>query len=85
MWAGLYPKHLEVHDILQFPFMDPPSKDALVQSLETLLALGAVDADLRITPRGGCGRGRGDGSTHDPRPFAYDALQTPFWQGLVCH
>nr|WMV69937.1 ATP-dependent RNA helicase DHX8 [Euglena gracilis]BDX17153.1 ATP-dependent RNA helicase PRP22C [Euglena gracilis] len=48
----LHLKHLEVHDILQFPFMDPPSKDALVQSLETLLALGAVDADLRITPLG---------------------------------
>eukprot|EP00668_Euglena_longa_P014547 GGOE01018537.1.p1 GENE.GGOE01018537.1~~GGOE01018537.1.p1 ORF type:complete len:689 (-),score=223.50 GGOE01018537.1:334-2400(-) len=48
----LHLKYLEVHDILQFPFMDPPSKDALVQSLETLLALGAVDSDLHITPLG---------------------------------
>jgi len=48
----LHLKHLGIDDILGFPFMDPPSKPAVVQSLESLLLLGALDETLAITPAG---------------------------------
>eukprot|EP00996_Jenningsia_fusiforme_P004019 NODE_481_length_2198_cov_28.596091_g443_i0.p1 GENE.NODE_481_length_2198_cov_28.596091_g443_i0~~NODE_481_length_2198_cov_28.596091_g443_i0.p1 ORF type:complete len:699 (-),score=159.35 NODE_481_length_2198_cov_28.596091_g443_i0:53-2149(-) len=50
----LYLKSLGIGDIVSFPFMDAPSRDAIVQSLEQLLVLGALDSNLDITPLGRC-------------------------------
>lgn len=45
---------LGLNNILSFDFMDPPSKEALVDALEQLYLLGAVHEDdgLRLTPLG---------------------------------
>lgn len=39
----LYLKLLGIHDILDFDYMDPPDEDALVDALEQLVQLGAID------------------------------------------
>jgi HrpA-like RNA helicase len=41
-----------VDDVLGFPYIDPPARDALVRALEELYALGALDDGGRITPVG---------------------------------
>lgn len=45
---------LGLNDILSFDFMDPPSKEALVDALEQLYLLGAVQQEggLQLTPLG---------------------------------
>ena len=45
---------LGLNNILNFDFMDPPSKDAMVDALEQLYLLGAVQQEegLQLTPLG---------------------------------
>ncbi|KAL6757999.1 DEAH-box nuclear pre-mRNA splicing factor [Haematococcus lacustris] len=51
--AVLYLKSLRLQlDVLDFQFLDPPSRDALEDALRTLHLLDAVDADGAVTPLG---------------------------------
>jgi ATP-dependent RNA helicase DHX8/PRP22 len=45
-------KAMGVDDILSFPFIDPPPREALVRSLELLYALGALGGDGRLNAVG---------------------------------
>ena len=45
-------KAMGVDDILSFPFIDPPPREALVRSLELLYALGALGSDGRLNTLG---------------------------------
>jgi len=45
-------KAMGVDDILSFPFIDPPPREALVRSLELLYALGALDDDGKLNAAG---------------------------------
>ena len=45
-------KAMGVDDILSFPFIDPPPREALVRSLELLYALGALGGDGRLNTLG---------------------------------
>ena len=45
-------KAMGVDDILSFPFIDPPPREALVRSLELLYALGALGGDGRLNAMG---------------------------------
>ena len=45
-------KAMNVDDILSFPFIDPPPREALVRSLELLYALGALGGDGRLSAAG---------------------------------
>ncbi|TYZ60950.1 hypothetical protein PybrP1_008691 [[Pythium] brassicae (nom. inval.)] len=45
-------KLLGVHDVLGFPYFDPPDADALLDALEQLLVLGALDARGATTTLG---------------------------------
>ena len=45
-------KAMGVDDILSFPFIDPPPREALVRSLELLYALGALGGDGRLSAAG---------------------------------
>ena len=45
-------KAMNVDDILSFPFIDPPPREALVRSLELLYALGALGGDGRLNTLG---------------------------------
>ena len=48
----LYLKCLGIHDILSFPFLDPPMEASLLDALCLLHYLEALDEDGRITPLG---------------------------------
>ena len=41
-----------VPDVLEFDYMDPPSRDALVAALELLHDLDAIDKAMRLTDGG---------------------------------
>lgn len=43
---------MKVDDILAFPFIDPPPKEALLRSLELLYSLGALDDDGQLNDTG---------------------------------
>ena len=45
-------KALGIDDILNFDFMDPPPKAALLRSLQLLVALDALDAQGKLTETG---------------------------------
>lgn len=45
-------KSLGVSNVLEFDFMDMPSMDSISHALETLYALGAMDAKTNLTPLG---------------------------------
>eukprot|EP00178_Gracilaria_changii_P010932 TRINITY_DN315_c0_g1_i1.p1 TRINITY_DN315_c0_g1~~TRINITY_DN315_c0_g1_i1.p1 ORF type:complete len:982 (-),score=184.27 TRINITY_DN315_c0_g1_i1:766-3711(-) len=45
-------KTLGVHDILEFPFLDPPPKENVLKSMLGLWLLGALDADGNLTRLG---------------------------------
>lgn len=45
-------KSLGIHDLIHFDFMDPPSPDALIRSLELLYALGALNKSGQLTMLG---------------------------------
>lgn len=45
-------KAMKVDNILDFPFIDPPPKEALVRSLELLYALGALDKKGNLNASG---------------------------------
>lgn len=45
-------KAMGVNDLLNFDFMDPPPPHAMVQALETLFKLGALDAEGLLTRMG---------------------------------
>ncbi|KAH3677008.1 hypothetical protein WICMUC_001914 [Wickerhamomyces mucosus] len=45
-------KAIGINDLLNFEFMDPPSKESIMLSLNDLYFLGAVDQDSRITKIG---------------------------------
>jgi HrpA-like RNA helicase len=45
-------KAMGVDDVLSFPFIDAPPKEALVRSLELLFALGALGKDGKLTSVG---------------------------------
>ena len=43
---------MQVDDILSFPFIDPPPKEALLRSLELLYSLDALDDDGKLNDVG---------------------------------
>jgi len=43
---------MQVDDVLSFPFIDAPPKDALLRSLELLYSLGALEDDGRLNDVG---------------------------------
>lgn len=43
---------MNVNDILSFPFIDPPPKEALLRSLELLYALDALDDEGKLNDVG---------------------------------
>ncbi|RLV91778.1 Pre-mRNA-splicing factor ATP-dependent RNA helicase-like protein cdc28 [Spathaspora sp. JA1] len=43
---------LGINDLLKFPFMDPPSKQSIIKSLELLYALGALNSKGKLTKTG---------------------------------
>ena len=45
-------KALGVHDVLAFPFLDPPAPSAVAAGLKQLFLLGAITLDGAITPDG---------------------------------
>ena len=45
-------KAMGIHDLISFPFMDPPPQDTLVMSMESLYALGALDDEGLLTKLG---------------------------------
>ncbi|KAG5668677.1 hypothetical protein PVAND_016608 [Polypedilum vanderplanki] len=48
----LHLKSIGVRDILNFDFMDPPSRDFLIAALKELYLLEALDSDEKVTPMG---------------------------------
>ena len=45
-------KAIGINDVIQFEFMDPPSKNSMMTSLEDLYMLEALDDDGELTPLG---------------------------------
>lgn len=43
---------LEIHDIVNFDFLDPPSPETVMRALEVLNYLGAMDEEGHLTPLG---------------------------------
>src|SRR5262249_22019987 len=50
--AVLQLKSLEVEDVLSFAWLEPPTKEALDQSIKTLQLIGALDAHSHLTQVG---------------------------------
>lgn len=48
----LYLKLLGIHDVLGFPYLDPPDEDAILDALKQLFILGALDEKGQATPLG---------------------------------
>lgn len=48
----LYLKLLGIHDVLGFPYLDPPDEDAILDALKQLFILGALDEQGASTPLG---------------------------------
>lgn len=48
----LYLKLLGIHDVLGFPYLDPPDKESILDSLKQLYMVGALDATGHATPLG---------------------------------
>lgn len=48
----LYLKLLGIHDVLGFPYLDPPDEESILDSLKQLYMVGALDASGLATPLG---------------------------------
>lgn len=48
----LYLKLLGIHDVLDFPYLDPPDKESILDSLKQLYMVGALDVTGHATPLG---------------------------------
>mmetsp|Transcript_22143 Transcript_22143/g.67991 ORF Transcript_22143/g.67991 Transcript_22143/m.67991 type:complete len:713 (-) Transcript_22143:34-2172(-) len=51
-WLVLQLKALAIDDVLHFDFISPPTPEALMRALESLVALRAIDDDGRLTALG---------------------------------
>jgi len=47
-------KAMGIDDVLNFDFLDPPPRAAVIRSLELLHSLGALDGNGRLTETGAC-------------------------------
>ena len=73
----LQTKALELGEIEEFPFLDPPRADAVRDGYKTLFELGAIDEDNRLTDLGqqlGPAAGRSADRPHHPGRHAENCL-----------